>query len=156
MRKVPREDFCGVNTHLAYADDEVPYAPGLSLMRPRDIGKLLQAVGPRPGERALAIAAPYGAAVLAAMGLEVTAMATPGVIEGRFDLIISEGAVTKAPAEWLAALAGDGRLGVVERDGPVGRARVYQNTEDGIGSRTIFNSSARIQPGFERTQSFAF
>lgn len=156
MRMVPREAFCGVNTHLAYADDEVPYAPGLALMRPRDIGKLLQAVRPRQGERALAIAAPYGAAVLQAMGLDVAVADAAGPIVGSYDVIISEAAVSEAPASWLAALAPDGRLGVVERDGPVGRARIYQNTEDGIGSRIAFDSSACIHPGFERAQSFTF
>ena len=71
MRASPREDFCGGARHLAYADTEVEYAPGRWLMRPRDIGKLLHALKPKAGERALAIAAPSAADVLRPIGLEV-------------------------------------------------------------------------------------
>jgi protein-L-isoaspartate(D-aspartate) O-methyltransferase len=38
-------------------------------MPPRDVAKLLQAVRPYAGERALAIAAPYAAAIMARMGV---------------------------------------------------------------------------------------
>ena len=48
---------------LAYAESEIEYAPGRFLMKPRDIGKLLQTVRPRAGERALAIAATKVSAV---------------------------------------------------------------------------------------------
>src|SRR5688572_18651045 len=71
MRRTARELNCGAADHLAYADDEVAYAPGRWLMRPRDAGKLLQAVRPRAGERALALSAPYLAALMSDMGLEV-------------------------------------------------------------------------------------
>ena len=36
---------------LAYADAEMEYAPGRYLMRPREIGKLLQAVKPARATR---------------------------------------------------------------------------------------------------------
>src|SRR5690606_16223197 len=95
---------------LAYADAEVEYAPGLYLMRPREIGKLLQAVLPRPLEKALCVAAPYAAAVMEAMGLEVV-RADPGAepAEGDFDVVVSEGAVAEIPEAWLKALADGGR-----------------------------------------------
>ena len=65
MRLAPREDLCPADKKgLAYADAEIEYAEGLYLLRPRAIGKLLQALKPRPHERALAIAAPYGALVM--------------------------------------------------------------------------------------------
>ena len=48
MRTAPREGLCPDKAGLAYADAEIEYAPGLYLMRPREIGKLLQAVQPRP------------------------------------------------------------------------------------------------------------
>ena len=73
MRTVPSEVFCPpTKAYFAYADAEIEYAPGRWLLRPRDVAKLLQAVRPRTGERALAIAAPYAAAILPALGLTVT------------------------------------------------------------------------------------
>ncbi|MEI7931590.1 MAG: protein-L-isoaspartate O-methyltransferase [Alphaproteobacteria bacterium] len=156
MRAVPREACCGSAMHLAYADTEVPYAPGRWLLRPRDAGKLLQAVAPRPGERALAIAAPYLAALMEAIGLTVERTDDPGVVSGAFDIIISEGAVAEVPIGWLAALAPGGRLGLVHREGPVGRAKVWLNGEDGPGSRIIFDSAAPLLAGFERSPAFSF
>src|SRR5271154_6438142 len=68
MRAVERERFCPEDKQfLAYADTEVEYAPGRWLLRPRDVAKLLQAVRPEAGERALAVCAPYAAAVLEAI-----------------------------------------------------------------------------------------
>src|SRR5579872_2174018 len=59
MRAVAREALLAPERrYLAYADTEVQYAPGRWLLKPRDVAKLLQALRPRPGERALAIAAP--------------------------------------------------------------------------------------------------
>ena len=73
MRTLPREDFVPeTKRHLAYADVQVEYAPGRYLLKPRDLAKLLQALEPRAGERALAIAAPYAAAALESMGVAVT------------------------------------------------------------------------------------
>jgi protein-L-isoaspartate(D-aspartate) O-methyltransferase len=160
MRAVERERLCPPDKlALAYADSEVPYASGRALMRPRDAGKLLQMVRPRPGERALAIAAPYLAAVMEAMGLQVTRLdegdlAAPP--KGQYDVIVCEGAVSAAPPAWLKALAPGGRLGVVERSGPAGKARVYLAGETGIGRREAFDASPPMLPGFEPRQQFAF
>src|ERR1700761_8742819 len=73
MRALARESFLPpAKAYLAYADIEAEYAPGRTLLKPRDVAKLLQAVRPMPGERALAICAPYAAAVLERLGLAVT------------------------------------------------------------------------------------
>src|SRR3954464_12155483 len=73
MRELPRETFMPpARIYLAYADIEVEYAPGRALLKPRDLGKLLQALRPMPGERALAIAAPYAAAIPERLGPGVT------------------------------------------------------------------------------------
>lgn len=142
---------------LAYADREVPYADGRWLMRPREAAKLLQALRPRAGERALAIAAPYLAAVLEAMGLQVDRLDDPKAAPGgRWDVIACEGAVSAVPAAWLEALGPGGRLGVVERNGPVGKAKLYVNADTGIGSREVFDATPPMLPGFERVQQFAF
>ncbi|MFI4933744.1 MAG: protein-L-isoaspartate O-methyltransferase [Caulobacterales bacterium] len=159
MRSVPREKLLPAGkANLAYADAEIEYAPGRWLLSPRDVAKLLQALKPRAGERALAIAAPYAAAVLEAMGLGVTRLDEGDLSSpsGAFDVIVCEGAVTKAPAAWTAALAPGGRLGVVERDGPVGRAMLYTQAEDGVGARSLFDSTPPVMAGFERVSGFAF
>lgn len=160
MRTFPRESLAPAEkAYLAYADAEIEYAPGRWMLRPRDVSKLLQAVRPVPGERALAIAAPYAAAILEAVGCAVTrldgeALATvPG---GSYDLIFVEGAVAQAPAAWTAALADGGRLAVVERDGPVGKAAIYLRTEDGVARSEVFDSTPPVLAGFEREASFAF
>ncbi|MEO8926940.1 MAG: protein-L-isoaspartate O-methyltransferase [Caulobacteraceae bacterium] len=158
MRAVPREALTPADkSWLAYADTEIEYTPGRWMLRPRDVAKLLQALRPRPGERALAIAAPYAAAVLTAMGLEVTRLEAGGPgPAGGYDLIICEGAVAKAPEAWLAALADGGRLGVVERDGPVGRAMLYLRSGASVGSRPLFDSTPPVLAGFAAERGFAF
>ncbi|MDB5436447.1 MAG: protein-L-isoaspartate carboxylmethyltransferase [Phenylobacterium sp.] len=161
MRELARERFLPpTKTYLAYADIEVEYAPGRWLLKPRDVAKLLQAVRPMPGERALAIAAPYAAAVLEHLGLSVTLLDAgdlsqpPG--DEAYDVIVCEGAVGRAPAAWLAALALRGRLGVIERDGPVGKACVYIRAEDGVGRREVFDATPPVMAGFAAEHGFAF
>lgn len=181
MRDTPRERLCGPKTALAYAEVSVEYAPGWRLAEPRTIAKLLQALAPRPGERALAIAAPYGALLLARVGCAVTAVQPPGppldavapalaeagvTVEGAdlgavaslgpFDVIVCEGGVERAPASWTDALATGGRLGVVERSGPGGRARLYLRSQDGaLARRDIFDAVPEIMPGFGPKPAFA-
>jgi protein-L-isoaspartate(D-aspartate) O-methyltransferase len=143
----------------AYADLEIEYAPGRFLMKPRDVSKLLQAVRPRAGERALAIAAPYAAAVMQAMGLVVERLDEGDLSAprgGEYDVILCELAVSKAPPPWLDALALGGRLGLVERNGPMGKARIWVRAEAGLGSREVFDASPPMLPGFERKAEFAF
>jgi protein-L-isoaspartate(D-aspartate) O-methyltransferase len=160
MRVLAREDFLPpAKAYLAYADIEVEYAPGRALLKPRDVAKLLQAVRPMPGERALAIAAPYAAAMLEHLGLAVTPLQEGDlsqIPDGLFDVIVCEGAVARAPAAWLGALALRGRLGVIERDGPVGKACVYVRAEDGVGRREAFDATPPVMAGFAAEHGFAF
>ncbi|MDX2233412.1 MAG: protein-L-isoaspartate O-methyltransferase [Hyphomonadaceae bacterium] len=68
MRALPREAFAPpARKLLAYSDSELEVAPGRTLLRPRDLAKLLQAVAPRRTDRALEIAGAtgYGTALLA-------------------------------------------------------------------------------------------
>src|SRR5437016_5049030 len=97
MRAVAREALAPpAKAAAAYADIEIEYAPGRWLLKPRDVAKLLQAIRPRAGERALAISAPYAAAVLEAMGLAVTQVPADdlGSAGGAYDVVICEGAVS--------------------------------------------------------------
>ena len=163
MRVIPREQFCPPDkAYLAYAQAPVEYAPGWFLMEPRDISKMLQALVPVSGEKALAIAAPYGAAVLRDMGLHVTElkagedlMAT--IAGGPYQVILCEGAVAETPQAWKDAIAVGGRLGVVERRGPVGKAQLFSRGEDGlVACREVFDSTPPVMPGFAPAPSFAF
>lgn len=182
MRAVARERLCApARAFAAYAETEVEIAPGRKLAAAREVGKLLQALRPRRGERALAIAAPYAAALMARMGLEVTAqeedaravtilsepLAEEGVrletaplaqpVGGDWDLIVSEGAVAELPQAWLQALKVGGRLALIERDGPVGKARLYVRGATGHASRReLFDASLSVLPGFERAPAFEF
>lgn len=74
LRWMPRELFAPAHRQaLAYAETELEVAPGRYMLRPRDLGKLLQALAPQPGEKALEVfgASGYGAAILAAIGCQV-------------------------------------------------------------------------------------
>lgn len=158
MRKIAREQFLKAERHhLAYADIEAEWAPGRWLLKPRDVAKLVQALRPMPGERALAISAPYAAKVIEEMGVEVTpAGAGAPLPEGVFDIVVCEGAVARAPQDWAAALAPNGRLGVVERDGPVGKACLYVRSSEGLGRRELFDCFPPVLAGFEPNHGFAF
>lgn len=77
MRTLPRERFAPAQKRaLAYADLELEVAEGRTLLRPRDLAKLIQALAPRADERGLEIAGAtgYGAAVLAACCKEVISL----------------------------------------------------------------------------------
>jgi protein-L-isoaspartate(D-aspartate) O-methyltransferase len=183
MRRVERERFCAPGrAFAAYADAETEIAPGRWLMRPRDIAKLLMLARPRAGETALALGAPYAAAVLAKIGLKVTAQeadpgaaallgpalddygvdlatadfAKPAKRKDGWDLIVCEGAVAGLPDAWLAALADHGRLAAVERQGPVGRGRLWMRTAAGASHGIGFDATPPYLPGFEPQVVFQF
>jgi protein-L-isoaspartate(D-aspartate) O-methyltransferase len=160
MRRIPRESFLPADrAFMAYADMEPEYAPGRRLLRPRDVAKLVQLAAPVAGESALAIAAPYAAALLEACDVKVVhhdgdpAVALPA---GPFDILVCEGAVVQAPEAWLALLALGGRAALIERNGPAGRAIVHVRTPEAIGRRTGFDSAPPYLPGFEPQAGFAF
>jgi protein-L-isoaspartate(D-aspartate) O-methyltransferase len=181
LMSVPREKFCAPDkAWAAYAEVEVEIAGGRKLMMARDVAKLLQGLQPRAGETALAIAAPYAAAVLAKMGLTVTAqdsdqavldvvaegLAEEGVTavvaplaepSGQdYDLIVSEVAVPVRPEAWIAALKIGGRLAVVERTGPAGKAVLYVKGREGVSRRELFDSNPDIVAEMTPAPAFAF
>ena len=160
MRRIAREDLLPAGrSYLAYADAEPEYAPGRRLLRPRDVAKLVQMAAPVQGETALAIAAPYAAALLEACGVAVTRFDGQDLAQppaGVYDLIIAEGAVAEVPGSWLAALAQGGRAAVIERRGPAGRAVLHVRTPDGVGRREGFDTAPPFLPGLEPQTGFAF
>ncbi len=166
MLTVPRERFCAPDrAHAAYAELEVEIAGDRRLMQARDVGKLMQALDARAGETVLAIAAPYAGAVLAQMGLTVTvqeadaavlAVVEPALTEAGvattiapfdapvgsgFDILICEAAVTRRPDAWIEALRVGGRMVLVERTGPGGKAVLYVRGREGVSRRELFDAA---------------
>jgi len=82
------------------------------------------------------------------------AAGVPG--QGPFDVIIVNGAVAEPAPAWFDQLAEGGRLAVIERDGVVGRAKVYNKADGRIGERTVFDAAPPILPGFEPETGFVF
>ena len=177
---VPRERFLPLDrAWSAYAEIEPAITAGRRLMLPRDLSKLLMALNARPGETALALAGPYAAAVLARLGLTVTAQESDAAVlqvvgdvlaeEGvqtvvaplteptgsGYDVIISEGAVPGRPEAWLKLLSVGGRLAVVERAGPVGKAVLYVRGEQGISRRELFNAAPPLLAELSPEATFA-
>ncbi len=177
---VPRERFLPQDrAWSAYAEIEPEIAGGRRLMMARDLSKLLMALDARPGETALAIAAPYAAAVLARLGLTVTAQEADDAVFGvtgdvlaeegvrtvvaplsapdgeGYDIIISEAAVPGRPEAWLAALKVGGRMAVVERSGPVGKAALYVRGQQGVSRRELFNSTPPVLSDLSPEPAFA-
>ncbi len=163
---VARERFLPADrAYSAYAEIEPEIAGGRRLMLARDLSKLLMALDARAGETALAIAAPYAAAVLARLGLEATVQESDGAVfevvgevlaeegvrtvtaslntpaAGGYDVIVCEGAVPGRPEAWLNVLNVGGRMAVVERAGPVGKAVLYVRGEQGVSRRELFNAA---------------
>lgn len=176
----PRERFLPADrAWSAYAEVEPEIAGGRRLMMARDVSKLLMALAARPGETALAMAGPYAGAVLARLGLAVTAQeADPAVfeitgavlsdegvrtavgplsapVEGGYDVIVSEAAVPARPEAWLSALKVGGRLAVVERTGPVGKAVLYVRGEQGVSRRELFNAAPPVLMELSPESAFA-
>ena len=143
------------------------------------MAKLLQAADAREGEKALAIAAPYAAALLARMGLTVTAQESDEAVfavvgealaaEGvatvvqplsqptgeNWDLIVSEGGVQVLPESWGAALRPGGRIVVVERRGAIGKAALFVKTPEGLSRRELFDSSPAVLAELTPAPTFA-
>lgn len=160
MRTVPRELYVPADkAWAAYADCEVEYAPGRWMLRPRDVAKLLHGLRAKAGERALAIASPYAAAVLTAMGLDVTRLDEGDLktVSGKWQVIVCEGGVMEVPPGWRDAIAPGGRLAVIERRGHTGQAMLYSRAESGLlGERALFDCAAPVMGGFEVEPGFVF
>lgn len=181
LMTVPRERFCAPDqAFAAYGEVEVEIAAGRRLMQAREVAKLIQALDAREGETALAIAGPYAAAVLAAMKASVSAqeaeaavfdiagsaLAEAGVqtvvapltqpTGADWDIIVSEGAVAVRPTVWLEALRVGGRLAVVERTGPNGRAVLYVKGREGVSRRELFDAAPPVLAEMTPAPAFAF
>lgn len=88
------------------------------------------------------------------------AVAIPGDVaagvadQGPFDVIFVNGAVAEVPQAWFDQLADGGRLAVVVRSGPAGKATIFTKSASGIGERVVFDANASLLPGFEPKTAF--
>ena len=184
----PRELFVPRSRRAsAYADSQVVTSDNRTLMRPRDMAKLIHAADIQPTDIVLDIAngRGYSTAILARMAETVVGLendedglsrssallsdigADNAVVvegdpkagvpkQGPFDVIFVNGSVDAVPSAWFDQLADGGRLVVIVRKGPVGKATVFTKSSAGIGERVVFDATATVLPGFEAEAGFAF
>jgi protein-L-isoaspartate(D-aspartate) O-methyltransferase len=181
IAKVRREDLCAEeHKGLAYAEYEPIIGPERYLMKSRESARLLQALSPKSGERALCLAAPFGAMVLNQLGLHVVAqeecartmtILQPAFTEAKiesyvqslaepvgdqYDLILIEGAVHYLPDTWSTALKPGGRIGLIFVHEGSKQARLYHRLgqSSDLSSVILFDASARTLKGFEPKHNF--
>lgn len=177
--RIPRETF--VPAHygtLAYRDRPLTLEGGRELNAPLATARLINEAGVRPGQSVLLVGAAggYAAALLAALGAQVTALELPGVahqpvegvtwVEGAlpeghaagapYDAIIVDGAVEVLPE----ALADQVRIGGIIVAGLVDRgvARLARGTrtEGGFALVPFADIDCVVLPGFARPRQFQF
>ena len=181
MGTVERERFVPDRQKpLAYFDRPLPIGAGRTMMPPAALGRLLSEMAPVTGERALVVGSGsgYSAALLAAIGLEVTALesdpalahaATQAGIATKvgalaagwedgapYDLILVDGAVEQIPAALTKQLSPRGRLGGALVDRGVTRLVVGRVSGGALGLATIADADVALLPGFARPRAFTF
>ncbi len=181
MRRVERENFLPSHTRpLAYVDRAVAIADGRFLAPPGVLGQLLTQMMPTSGQHALVVGAGtgYSAAVLAAIGLRVTAIESdPGlaavareqgveVVEAPlaagngksapYDLILIDGAIDHIPDAIIGQLADGGWLGTAIVDRGVTRLVVGRKAGGAFGTLSIGDAGVPVLPGFSRPKAFIF
>jgi protein-L-isoaspartate(D-aspartate) O-methyltransferase len=160
MGSIPREEYVPEAARAsAYIDRQIAVGEGRSMMPPAALGRLLTALAPRAGERALIVGAPtgYSAALLKHIGLDVTSIDGPDAGEEEpFDLILIDGAVEEVPQALVDCLAEGGRLGTGLRDRGVSRLAIGRAAAGRLSLRTIADAEVAPLPGFERPRAFTF
>jgi protein-L-isoaspartate(D-aspartate) O-methyltransferase len=181
MGAVERERFLPSHTRpLAYVDRAVAVGEGRFLPAPAVLGQLLTQMMPRAGQRALVVGAGtgYSAAVLARMGLEVTAVESSAVlaaaarelgievIEGPLEAgyaerapyqqILLDGAVEYIPDAIIEQIADGGRLGGAMVDRGITRLVIGRKAGGAFGTLSVGDAGVPALPGFSRPKEFTF
>ncbi len=184
MAALPRELFVPSELQpIAYIDKEIRLGDDHTLTEPRVLARLLQAGEPRRGERALVVEAGtgYAAAVLARMGLAVTAVEahdevrafgseacgqTGDGVEWRadlppappFELVVIDGGIEFVPGAVIHAVAPlTGRLlAILVEPGHPGRAVIGERIGSELRLRPLFDAQASLLPGYTRARGFVF
>jgi protein-L-isoaspartate(D-aspartate) O-methyltransferase len=181
MARVKREDFVAQEARaVAYVDRTVPMGDGRYLSGPVVTGKLLTALTPLAGERALVVGCGtgYSAAVLKLLGLDVLGLESStklaararelgiDVVEGPLEegwksaapyhLVLIDGAVEFIPEAIISQLTDHGRLGTALIDRGICRLAVGRRAGNGFGLQTMADSGAAALPGFKKPRTFTF
>ena len=165
---------------LAYVDRSVAIGDGRFLVAPSALGQLLTEMRPEPGQRALVVGAGtgYSAAILSAIGLNVTALESsvelaaaarrtrskssrvrsPRAIQAGapYDQILIDGAVEYLPDAIVDQLADGGRLGAALIDRGVTRLIIGRKSGGAFGYLSIGDAGVPALPGFTRPRAFTF
>jgi protein-L-isoaspartate(D-aspartate) O-methyltransferase len=185
MRTLPRERFVPASVAaFAYIDDDLEIAPRRFLLKPLVLARLIQLAAPVQDETALIVGAGsgYGAAVLAACGVQVIALEEDAALlelaracvpagvtlqagalaEGwaeraPYDLVLIEGAVRAIPERLARQVAATGRLvTVIAPAGKGSYAAIAEPSAGGLAVRAAFGAAAPLLPGLLPAPSFAF
>jgi protein-L-isoaspartate(D-aspartate) O-methyltransferase len=188
MGRVPREHFVPIEkASVAYADQDVALGRGRYLMQPLVLARLLSAADVRPGCHALVVGSGtgYSAAILAEMGVHVTALESDDALrdfctkalarsgysdvklvsgalpegfaaDAPYDIILVDGGFHQLPETLAQQLAHTGTFVGVEITQGVGRAVSGRRVAGNLGLIAFMNAQVHGLPGFEKTKEFAF
>jgi protein-L-isoaspartate(D-aspartate) O-methyltransferase len=181
MAAVKREDFVAREARpIAYVDRTVPMGDGRYLSGAVVTGKLLTALTPLAGERALVVGCGtgYSAAILKLLGLDVIGLECSADLAGRarelgidvvegpleegwkskapYHLVLIDGAVEFIPEAIISQLTDHGRLGTALIDRGICRLAIGRRAGDGFGVQTMADSGAAALPGFKKPRTFTF
>lgn len=76
--------------------------------------------------------------------------------QGPFDVVFVNGSVEDVPQAWVDQLKDGGRMVVILRDGPVGKANFCVRKGSALSRRPAFDATVPVLPGFERAKRFVF
>jgi protein-L-isoaspartate(D-aspartate) O-methyltransferase len=171
---------------VAYADEDLPVAPGRSLVEAMAFARLAQLAEVKPDDRVLVVGAGvgYGAAVLAQLAAQVVALeqdqqllsvakaqlgglANVKVVEGAladgcrsqgpYDVVLFEGRVGEVPEAIFAQVAEGGRVVAAVGEGPVAKAHVWNCAGHPPALRLAFDVAVAPLPGLARKRpAFVF
>lgn len=183
---VPREEFVPADwVETAYADANIPLAPGRVILQARTLSKMLDALDIRPDELVLDIGSGLGysaavisriaeavvaveeltdlgdsAAALSRIGADSVAqvsgpLAAGAPQHGPYDVIVIEGGIEVLPQTIADQLKDGGRIAALFVEGELGTVRIGYKTGGTISWRHAFNASAPVLPGFAATPVFS-
>jgi len=160
FRTTPRERFVPqAQQAVAYSDRHIELDAGRVMLRPRDLGKLIQACEIKSTDVVLDIACSrgYSTAIMAQLaetvvGLDTTEEQSERATNLLIDLDLTNAAILDGS---LTAGASEHGPFVLQR-GPIGRGTIFRKDGDAIGERVIFDSACPYLEGFAPKAEFVF
>jgi protein-L-isoaspartate(D-aspartate) O-methyltransferase len=101
------------------------------------------------------------AAALAETGADTVIVETGSHVggapdHGPFDAVLINGGIERLPETIAAQVKPGGRIVAIFMDGPLGQCRLGSRTEAGVAWRNVFDATAPVLLGFEKSREFAF